>query len=642
MSLPELSYGRKPVMSTAPLFPLLGSVVLCSMHYSVVHAADELPEMVVTATRTANTLDETLAPVSIITREEIERRQIKSVPEALASVPGVDVVKNGGYGSLSNVYLRGTNSDHVLTLIDGVKVGSATSGTLSFEYLPIEQIERIEVVRGPRASLYGADAIGGVIQIFTRKGKQGQPLAGITGGGGNQKTGRLNAFVQGADQQKSWHLGISGFTTGGYNFVGDTTGKDHGYNNLSFSANGRYRLSDGNQLSALFLRTQGNAEYDGSFVNNTDFSEQVAAVDWRYQASNNWNSMVKLNNHQSRQDNLLNSSKMSFFNTSRNSISWQNDISIRDQDLLTLGLEYLNEQVDSQTAFTTDSRYNYAAFGQYQYFGNNFDVLLALRNDENQAYGNYTTGNLAVGSNITDNWRLTGSYGSAFKAPTFNDLYYPLEIYPPYTPGGASSSYSGNPDLQAETSQSLDLGVQWQLATQQLSIHYFYTRIDNLISFVTDYNATENRYDGTMKNIDKAVINGVELGWQVSLLSHWQIQANYTWLDPRNRDSDKLLPNRSRHLFNLGLHQTRGKLTYGTTVQAASSRYIDTLQNYRLAGFAIANIQLGWTINRQWRINGSIDNLFDKQYATSARYGLSQKYLAPGRLFMLTLSYQQY
>ncbi len=617
----------------------LTMLVFCSVTGAIpfLHAAEQLPQMVVTATKTANTVDKNLAPVTIITRDDIEQLQVKSVPEILSLMPGIDVSSSGGYGSLSSIYIRGSNSDHVLTLIDGVKVGSATSGTLSFEYLPVDQIERIEIVRGPRTSLYGADAIGGVIQIFTRKG-EAKSRAVIEAGYGSENTARLSAHLSTSSaDQGSYSLGISAFNTDGYNYVGDPAGEEHGYDNVSVSLTAQQQVSDTMTIDGVFLRSQGNADFDGSFVNNTDFIEQVLTLGLKKTFSDNWDSSLRLSSSESNQDNMLGSSQMSFFNTQVYGLNWQNDLTLTGNDLLTLGVDYNDENVDSSTNFVSNSRYNIAAYAQYQFFTENYDWLASIRNDENETYGNYTTGNLALGIPLGGQFRVVASYGTAFKAPTFNDLYYPLEHYPAYSPGGPTSSYSGNPDLRPETSQNFELGLRFE-ALGQFELNYFNNQIDDLIEYVSEYNTAANNFDGTMKNISQARIDGVEIIWRMNVFN-WAVDTNYSWLNPENRDTGKQLPNRSRHLFNLQVHQTRGAWSYGGSLQAASSRYIDTNEQYRLSGFGVVNLQLAYEINKQWKLNAHINNLLDKAYATNARYALSQLYLAPGRNAMLSLKF---
>ncbi len=618
--------------SATPLFA--ANITSSSQH------SEAVPTIFVTANRTANTVDETMVPVTIISSDDIRRLQANSITEVLSLTPGIDISSSGGYGSNTSVHLRGTNSDHVLTLIDGIPAGSATSGTMAFQYIPVDQIERIEIVRGPRSSLYGADAIGGVIQIFTKKGTA-KKSATIDVGYGTQSTGKINAHFSNGNKDSQYHLGLSLFNTAGYNFIGNDNGKKHGYDNAAISLSGSHKLSQKLDLSALFLRSQGNSEFDGSFVNNTDYVEQVLGAKLNMQVNNSWDMSFNLGQNQSNSDNNLDELKKSQFDTTTNSFSWQNDIEILDNNIFTLGLDYKKDKVTSSTEFDLSSRDNKAIFAQYQLFEDAFDISASLRHDNNESYGKHNTGNLSFAVPINESIRLTAGYGSAFKAPTFNDLYYPEENFPAYTPGGPTSSYSGNPDLEAETSKSFDFGVNGNWQAHKWSVNYFNTRIENLIEYISEYDQNANNYDGTMKNISDAKIKGIELTYQTRLYS-WNIQTNYSWLDPKNNDTNKLLPNRSQHLFNLQLDKNIGKFNYGASVHAASERYIDTTERYKLAGYATLNLRIDYHLNKSWSINGKVDNLFDTEYATNARFALSQKYIAQGRSAFISLQYKPF
>jgi vitamin B12 transporter len=618
-------------ISVSPLF---------AQNSQIITQQSQDPSIIVTATRTSNTVDETMAPVSILTAEDISRLQVNSVPEILSLSSGLDVNTSGGYGSISNIHIRGTNSDHVLTLIDGIPVGSATTGTMAFQYLPVDQIERIEIVRGPRSSLYGADAIGGVIQIFTKKSTQ-QQNASINVGYGTENTSKLNAHYSNGNENTQYHLGLSHFNTDGYNFIGDSNGKKHGYDNNSLSLTGSHKISDQIDLSALFLHSQGNSEFDGSFVNNTDYVEQVLGVKLKTEINELWDMSFKAGQNQSDSVNNRDDLKMSHFDTTGYNFSWQNDVVINDNNLVTLGFDYEKDKVNSNTDFTRASRANNAVFTQYQLFEKYFDLSASLRHDDNESYGRHNTGNLSLAIPVNQSVRLTAGYGTAFKAPTFNDLYYPEENYPAYTPGGPTSSYSGNPNLQPETSASFDIGINGNWRIHQWSVNYFNTEIDDLIEYVSEYDAATNNYGGTMKNISRAKIKGLEISYQVEFFD-WIIQSNYTWLNPKNKDSGKLLPNRSEHLFNLQMDSHLGQLTYGGSLQASSQRYIDINEQFKLSGFTLFNLHADYQINKQWSVKAKVDNLFDKEYAKSARFALTQKYIAPGRNVFVSLQYKPF
>ncbi|MGH8590960.1 MAG: TonB-dependent receptor domain-containing protein, partial [Gammaproteobacteria bacterium] len=397
-----------------------------------------LEPIVVTATRTAETVDETLASVTVITREEIERRQATSVQEVLRGVPGLGIANTGGLGKTTSVFLRGTNSDHVLVLIDGLRIGSATQGTAAFEHLPIDQIERIEVVRGPRSSLYGSDAIGGVIQIFTRKG--GGPIRPtFSAGGGSHATYKLSGGVSGGGDSGSFNLSASRIDTAGFNTCSSTPSNpggcftfepdDDGYTNNSGSARFGYRFENGLEIDAHLLHAEGHNEFDQTddppvfsqefFHNRSEFVQQAVGGKLRFSPASFWDVTVLGGRSLDQLDAINNPASTDVFDTERQSASLQNDITLAPGHLLSVGFDYYNDLVDT-TAFMETSRDNKAGFGQYQGALNSLDWVLGARHDANEQFGGETTGNVALGYTFGEPLRLTAGWGRGFKAPTFN------------------------------------------------------------------------------------------------------------------------------------------------------------------------------------------------------------------------------
>ncbi len=273
---------------------LIPAVVLPLLVSTFVYPTDDtVAPIIVTATRTAQTADQTLASVTVITRAEIEQQQAQSVEDVLRGVPGLSLANSGGPGKATSVFLRGTNSDHVLVLIDGVKVGSATLGTTAFEELPIDQIDRIEIVRGPRSSLYGSEAIGGVIQIFTRKGG-GPTTPYFSVGAGSYRTYNASAGVSGGGTRGWYNFSANDDHTAGINACkGSLTAgcfaiepdKD-GYRNASGTVRAGYRFDNGTEVDFHALRAQGSTAFDGSFVNAAQFAQQVVGGTLHYTPSN--------------------------------------------------------------------------------------------------------------------------------------------------------------------------------------------------------------------------------------------------------------------------------------------------------------------------------------------------------------------
>jgi vitamin B12 transporter len=587
-------------------------------------SAIELDPINVTATRTAQTADQSLASVTVISRQDIERQQAHSVQGLLRGVAGISLANNGGAGKATSVFLRGTESDHVLVLIDGVKVGSATLGTTAFQDLPVAQIERIEIVRGPRSSLYGSEAIGGVIQIFTRKG--GGPLRPFFSiGGGSDHRFDVAAGLSGGGERGWFNLSASGIDTAGFNACNGrpspggagcfTTEPDQdGYRNRSGSLRAGYRFTNGLVLDVHALHTASDNKFDGSFVNESESTQQVLGGTLRFAPAAAWQVTLAAGRSRDASDNFKDGVFKTRFDTERETVSLQNDFAIAADHLLTLGADYQDDRITSTTAFAVRSRDDTGLFTQYQGAFGTHDLQLSLRRDDNEQFGGHTTGGVAWGVALGKALRLTVSYGTAFKAPSFNELYFPG---------------FGNPALQPETSRSTELGLSGTPAWGRWSLNAFETRIDYLIAFDAALFAPNN--------IDRARIRGLEavLGTQ---LRGWDLAANITLLDPENRSSGaqhgNTLPRRARQSLRIDVDRQFDQYALGMTLLAAGRRYDDLANSRELGGYATVDLRAAYSLTKDWQLQARIENLFDQAYETAAFFN------QPGRGLYVTLRYQ--
>lgn len=582
--------------------------------------ADDLDEVVVTATRTAITTDAALAPVEVIGRDAIERSQATSLSELLRGRAGINLSNQGGAGKLSTLFVRGSESDHVLVLVDGVRVGSATSGLASFQDLPVAMIDRIEIVRGPRSSLYGSDAIGGVIQIFTRRDKGPAQFRFHVGGGSNGY--REGGLGVGGSSERGW-FGIdaglqstdgidacrgAGFPVFAGCFVDGQTDRD-GYENHSFSARGGVNIGDSVTLDAHALHASGHNEYDGSFVDNSDIVQQVAGAQLRWKASDRFDLRVDVGSNKDESDNFLGDTANGYFVSRRDSASAQADIALADAQLLTLGVDWLRDRVDSDTAFDEDRRTNRAAFVQYQGRFGSHDLQLAVRNDDNEQFGDETTGTAAWGLSFADAWRVTASYGTAFKAPTFNELYFP---------------FFGNPALRPESSETVEAGIAWRGERTSVRLDAFNTDVDDLIA-----------YDASIflpNNIQHARLRGAEVRVDSTLFG-WNIGASASWLDTEDRDTGNELARRASETARLELDRSFGRFRLGFTGVAEGSRYDDLANTRELGGFATLDVRGEYAFAADWTLQARVANVFDRDYETAAFYN------QPGREFFVSLRF---
>ncbi len=611
-----------------PLLPCATALLWAAPLQAQVEDATNLEPIVITATRTAQTTDETLASVTVIDRAEIDRRQSKTMVDILRGLPGVATSSSGGPGQPTSIFLRGTESDHTLVLVDGIKVGSATLGSTPWQSIPTDQIERVEVVRGPRSSLYGSEAIGGVIQIFTRRGRAGPLTPRLSLGAGSYNTIRANGGLS-VGNERGWLDANLGFEqSAGFNacdgepFVGGCfvdEPDDDGYTNKNGALSGGWQLTDRLSLEADFLRSEGDVDFDGSaFAGNRNATIlQVARLQAKAQPFDAWTSSVDVGRSWDKSRVFFNDRFLNRFDTRRDSLGWQNDILLGSNQQLTLGIDYQRDEVTTKPTLAEDSRDNTGVYGQYLGRLGSADLQVSLRQDDDSQFGGHGTGNAAIGYSLANGLRLTASYGTAFKAPTFNELYFPG---------------FGNPDLEPEQSWSAELGISGTHPWGRWAANLYQTDIDDLISTTQ---VAPNLF--LPENVDRSRIRGLEL-WTTAELGGWIMDANLSLLDPRNESSGpnkgNLLPRRPEQTFRLDADRQFGRIGVGGTLFVAGRRFDDADNRIRLDGFSLLDLRADYAFSDALRLQARVENLFDEQYETVAYYN------QPGRTLLLTLLYQ--
>ncbi|MFT7529355.1 MAG: vitamin B12 transporter [Gammaproteobacteria bacterium] len=585
-------------------------------------AATTTAPIIVTATRTAQTVDETLASVSVLTQADIQQRQVRSVTELLKGVPGLTVSNNGGRGKNTSVFIRGTESDHVLVLIDGIKVGSASLGTTAFQDLPIAQIDRVEIVRGPRSSLYGSEAIGGVIQIFTKRGG-GEINTSLSVGGGSFGSKNAAFGISGGGDNSWFNLSVSSEETDGFN---SCTGQpllagcftiendDDSHENDSVHLRAGFRPSDKSEFDVQYLNSQSQSEFDGDFQNETDTEQKLLGTSLRLSPSDSVDVTLQLGKAEDLSQNFKDGVFASRFDTKRDSVTVQGDFYLGDNTVVTTGIDYLNDKVGSDTPFAQDSRDNTGVFAQYQGQLGQHDLQVGLRQDDNEQFGTNTTGNVAVGHQFAGGSKFTLGYGTAFKAPTFNELYFPG---------------FGNPDLDPEEAKSLELGLADHSDSGHWSLNVFQSEIDNLIGF--------DPVTFAPINIGKADINGFEavLGRRGD---NWSAAVALTLLDHEDSgggfNDGNVLPRRAEETLRIDLDRNFGKYSIGTTIFSEGDRYDDLGNTLKLDSYTTVDLRGQVELGENLMLKLHIENLFDEEYETAAYFNQSE------RAFYLTFQYQ--
>jgi vitamin B12 transporter len=608
----HLSTLQRLGTSSLLLVPALAAVA--------VHAGDRLDPIVVTATRAPQTVDETLSSVTVIEREEIERLQPKQFTDLLRGRAGIGVADNGPFGKLSSVFMRGSNSGHTLLLVDGVRMGSATSGSASWQYLPPSEIERIEIVRGPRTSIYGSDAIGGVIQVFTRQGLEGPPRVNAFVGGGSFNTREFGAGVAGGTRDTRYSLSASRSDTDGIDVLTGVGDDDRdGYDNTSLSGSLSHRLDHGVELFASLLYSEGTTEFDG-FLDQTDFRQAAVRTGMRVPVTTEWDAELSIAQSRDESENFIEGEFFSNFDTRRDMADWQNTIRLPQDWTLVAGIDAYRDRVQSNTDFAEDSRYNVGVYSVLQGALGHHDLEASLRHDDNEQFGGKTTGQLGWGRQLSGAWRVRASAGTAFNAPSFQDLYWPAD---PLFGGG------GNPDLVPEESRTIELGARYAHGAWFLDAALFQTEIDDLIGLDATF---------TPRNIDEARIRGleVELGVQAG---DWSSRTSITALEAEDRATGNELPRRSPFSARVDVDRALGDWSLGGSLLGQARSFDDPENTNRLSGFATVDLRAAYAIDPHWTIEASVRNLFDRDYVT-ARQG-DVDFNQPGRGAFVTVRYQQ-
>jgi len=567
--------------------------------------------IVVTATLGPKTVGESLASVTVIDEEEIRSKAPADFSDLLRGQPGINVVGNGSFGKTTSVFTRGVQNAGTVLLIDGVKQHSATGGGASWQYVPTELFQRVEVVRGPRSSLYGADAMGGVIQAFTLNPEQGKK-GWVEAGAGNFDSQKVSAGGSGS-------VGNTTFSLSGLHKESDGTaivedGDDKGFRNTAGLGRIVHTLDNGGEANVMLLQSEGNTEYVGGDI---DYMIRTIGFGLSLPVNDNWQSGVQFAESRDESDNNFSGGGQSTFNTRLRQARWENTFSYKVHELI-LGAELQQDEIESTRDFTETSRTNTAVFSQLRLNFGPADVQVSLRSDDNEAYGTNETGGVALGYKLDQSHRIRASYGTAFNAPTFNDLYWP----------GTAPNFRGNPDLKAEESESYELGMSGNYHTWFWDMAVYQMDVDNLITY--------DRSVGQNFNVEEAQIQGVEFSGGYER-NGWRARASLTYMDPKDRTNDKQLVRRTKQTARFDLDKTVSNFTFGGSVIAEGDRYNDAKNNELLAGFATLDLRAGWRFAPNWSSRLTLVNALDKEYSTAD--GFNGKYISAGRTAMLSVRY---
>ena len=543
-------------------------------------------------------------PETVITRSQIERSQADSLAELLRGRAGVTLTNLGGAGKPTNISLWGQSASRTAVFLDGIRIGSVSAGQTFLEHIPLAQIERIEIVRGARSGQWGADAGGGVIQIFTRQGATEGTR--VTGGiaAGSRGHRAADWHVSGRQENIDYALGASHRESGGFDACindpaavcyADEPDSD-GYGNDSAQGQFGYRFGNGGHVRGHFLASAADVEYDG-YTNESSVEQATFGAEAATGRIDFWQLRARIGRHLDYQDNFAGGSAVNRFDTRRDTLSLAGDFFLATHTTLTIGADQTRDELSSSTDFTETSRRNRALFGQLNSRLGDLDLQLALRRDFSEQFGTANTGSLDLAWALTEAWTLTAGHGTAFTAPSFNLLYYP-PVYNGYT--GAYDAYS-NPDLDPEHTRTTRAGVQWQGEAIAVETHMFQTDGDDLIR--TGLNPV---------NLDETRVRGAEL-----VLSYtsddWRARLDGTYLSTEDLASGDRLVRQPRWSGRLDVDRSLGAFSIGGSLwgQSQSEGGPYAADN---EGFVTADLRGSYRFKRNWRIEARIENLFDRDY----------------------------
>ncbi|MDB5850941.1 MAG: TonB-dependent receptor [Rhodoferax sp.] len=562
----------------------------------------ELKQTVVTATRSEQNLADLVADVSIVDRDTIEKSGAVGVADVLARLPGVEITRNGGQGTNTSVFLRGAESRFTAVYIDGIRVDSQSTGGALWEQIPLSRIDRIEVLRGPAAAVYGSDAIGGVIQLFTKKG-EGKPAPTVGIGFGSRGTRTADAGVSGSAGAVDYTLGISDERSDGFNArpIATVNPDDDGYHRTSGNARVGLQIDARQRIEGTLLASNLKSQYDTSLkADDRSYNQlRTAGLAWLSKWSETYSTRVQVSESTTQY-----STRPSVYltETQLRNYLFQNEYRL-GANLFTVALERREDQLQNPTGtapIDRDRSQTGVALG-YGYSAGAHSVQVNLRRDKDSEFGNKTTGSAAYGLAITRQLRATLSAGTSFRAPT---LYQRFSEY-------------GKGSLDAETGRNIEAGLRWTEGTSSVGVVAYRNRVKNLIIF-GGAGGCASAF-GCYANVGRAEYEGVTLSAS-HRIADVALRGSVDFQDPRDLDSGLMLARRTKRHASFGADTNIAGWTVGAEAQLSASRFDTAANTTVLGGYGVVGLYANTRLARDFTLLARVDNVGDKQYQTARTY----------------------
>lgn len=594
----------------------LSAAILTALSFSVSaqsSSTENIERITVTANKFEQAINNTLATVNVIERAEIESSNIRDLPSLLNTVAGIDVVRNGGFGQQASVFVRGAATKHTLVLVDGVRISDANSGSVSFTNIPVNSIEKIEVVKGARAAIYGSDAMAGVINIITRQAVQHEIT--LTSGSHNY----VNYQQAGEFSQDNITLGYNlGYEdTKGYDVIAKDpvapVGKDHdsdGYNNQNIGFNLTVNTDELGQFNAIVQYSEGDAEYDNAWGNDAyDFENYSGRIAWQKKLGQfEHSASVSTSQEENTQ---TGTPKHDIYSTDRVEFEYRTLYRLNDATQFTGAVNYLTEDLGGSTAtFSETQRDNQAVFLGGFYDDNKWLANVVVRSDDYDYHGRANTYTTAFGVKPHRDVTFRVNHGTAFRAPSLTNTFV-----------AQSPWYLPNADIKPEEATNNEIGMSLSTRWGRYDVAVFQNKIDNLIS--NQYDADSGKY--IPYNVDKATMEGVELSANVSAFG-FEHSINATFLDAKDGTTGEKLVRRPSESFNYTVARSWDKLDVNLAMQYRSSRPSINLYDSNLgqsmattlAGYTVFNLGANYRLFDGLTLNARLENIAGKDYITAA------------------------
>jgi vitamin B12 transporter len=587
--------------------------------------ADTLPEfvgdtIVVTPTRMPQKLAAPLQHTSVITRTDIESSTASDLSTLLRQESGVEIAPTGGLGAQTAIRIRGSESDHVLVLIDGVRVNSVTTGATAIDQILLDEIERVEIVRGNVSSVYGSEAIGGVVQIFTRRGQGDMKVSGGAAAGTDNYR-KLALAIGGELGDSRMRFGVARTQTDGFSSVrsefvptpftfAPADIDDDGYLNTTLNLALSHRIQAGHEMGLTAFQSRGDIEFDGTSQNHSDQTLRALGLYSENRWLPDWRSRIQYSQGSDDLVSDLDGVVTNRFKTRNQQLSWNNQLDL-GQGVVRLGVEGLWQQLDADAVYSDDARRVTSLTAGYVTALGAHELQLNVRYDDYSDFGGATTGLLGYGYRLTPALRVSATVSNAFRAPTFNDLYGP---------------YGGNPELDPERARSAEAGLTYNGAYGLARATAFISRTRDLINLDPNWIPI---------NVDRAENRGVELSWSGSLAG-LDARSALTFQNPEDKATGLSLLRRANQFGSLSLGRHVGAFDWRAEVLASgphSDVHATTYSRVEVPGYAVLNLNLGWKPVRDWKLSGKLVNLLDQDYV------LVHGYNTQGRGVFIELAY---